>query len=304
MLVPFAPRNGESERPAPKAWEGEGQHAMIGGVPVTELIWLLIAVIAAGVVTGLLAGVFGIGGGAVIVPVLFELFRLFGVPESVRIQLCIGTSLAIIIPTAIRSYRAHQARGLVIPEVVRIWTVPAVIGVVVGSAIAAVAPEAVFKVAFVVIVWIIAARLVAGGERWRVSETLPGNALMRSYGFVIGLGSSLMGISGGSLATMALTVHGQPILNAVATSAGIGVPISIVGAVGYIAAGLPHRALLPPLSLGFVSAIGVVAIAPISSWVAPLGARLAHALPKRWLELGFATYLFLVGARFLVSLFD
>jgi uncharacterized membrane protein YfcA len=276
---------------------------MIGGVPITELIWLLLAVIAAGVVTGLLAGVFGIGGGAVIVPVLFELFRPFGVPEAVRIQLCIGTSLAIIIPTAIRSYRAHQTRGLVIPEVVRIWTVPAVIGVVVGSAIAAVAPEAVFKVAFVVIVWIIAARLVAGGERWRVSETLPGNALMRSYGFVIGLGSSLMGISGGSLATMALTVHGQPILAAVATSAGIGVPIAIVGAIGYVLAGLLHQPLLPPLSLGFVSAIGVVAIAPISSWVAPLGARLAHALPKRWLELGFATYLFLVGARFLVSLF-
>jgi uncharacterized membrane protein YfcA len=274
------------------------------GVPFTELAWLVLAVIAAGVVTGLLAGVFGIGGGAVIVPVLFELFRLFGVPKAVRIQLCIGTSLAIIIPTAIRSYRAHQARGLVIPAVVRIWTVPAVIGVIIGSAIAAVAPEAVFKVAFVVIVWIIAARLVAGGERWRVSETLPGNLLMRTYGFVIGLGSSLMGISGGSLATMALTVHGQPILAAVATSAGIGVPIAIVGTVGYALAGLPHQSLLPPLSLGFVSAIGVVAIAPISSWVAPLGARLAHALPKRWLELSFAAYLFLVGVRFLVSLFD
>ncbi|HWB49730.1 MAG TPA: sulfite exporter TauE/SafE family protein [Stellaceae bacterium] len=269
---------------------------------VAELVWLLLAVIAAGVVTGLLAGVFGIGGGAVIVPVLFELFRLFGVPEVVRIQLCIGTSLAIIVPTAIRSYRAHRARGLVIPEVVRIWTVPAVLGVAVGAAIAAVAPEAVFKVAFVVIVWIIAARLVAGGERWRVSDSLPRPAVMRSYGFVIGLGSSLMGISGGSLATMALTVHGQPILAAVATSAGIGVPIAIIGAIGYALAGLPHQSLMPPLSLGFVSAVGVVAIAPISSWVAPLGARLAHALPKRWLELGFAAFLFLVGARFLLSL--
>ena len=267
-----------------------------------ELAWLTLAVIAAGVVTGLLAGVFGIGGGAVIVPVLFELFRLFGVPEAVRMQLCIGTSLAIIIPTAVRSYRAHRTRGLVIPEVVRIWTVPAVVGVVLGSLIAAVAPEAVFKIAFVVIVWIIAARLVAGGDRWRLGETLPDRAVMRVYGFIIGLGSSLMGISGGSLATMALTVHSQPILNAVATSAGIGVPISIVGTLGYIAAGLPHRALLPPLSVGFVSVIGVAAIAPVSSYVAPLGARLAHAIPKRWLELGFAAYLLLVGARFLASL--
>ena len=267
-----------------------------------ELAWLALAVIAAGIVTGLLAGVFGIGGGAVIVPVLFELFRLFGVPEAVRMQLCIGTSLAIIIPTAIRSYRAHKARGLAVPKVVRAWTVPAVLGVMLGSAIAAVAPEGVYKAAFVVIVWIIATRLVAGGERWRIGDTLPGTWPMRFYGFVIGLGSSLMGISGGSLATMALTLHGQPILNAVATSAGIGVPISIVGTLGYVLAGLPHAALLPPLSLGFVSLIGVVAIAPISSWVAPLGARLAHALPKRWLELGFALYLFLVGARFLASL--
>jgi uncharacterized protein len=268
-----------------------------------SLASLALAVIAAGIVTGLLAGLFGIGGGAVIVPVLFEIFRILGVPEAVRIQLCIGTSLAVIIPTALRSYRAHQARGLVIPEVVRIWTAPAVLGVALGASIAAFAPEGVFKVAFVVIVWIIAARLIAGGDRWRVSEVLPGSAVMRIYGFVIGLGSSLMGISGGSLATMALTVHGQPILNAVATSAGIGVPISIAGTLGYVLAGLPHQSQMPPLSLGFVSLIGVVAIAPISSWVAPLGARLAHALPKRWLELAFAAYLLLVGARFLISLF-
>jgi uncharacterized membrane protein YfcA len=267
-----------------------------------ELAWLALAVIAAGIVTGLLAGLFGIGGGAVIVPVLFEIFRILGVPEAVRMQLCIGTSLAVIVPTAIRSYRAHRERGLVIPEVVRVWTIPAVIGVVIGSIIAAFAPEAVFKVAFVVIVWIIAARLVAGGDRWRISEKIPGRPVMQAYGFVIGLGSSLMGISGGSLATMALTVHGQPILNAVATSAGIGVPISIVGTLGYMAAGLLHRELLPPLSIGFVSVIGVVAIAPISSYVAPLGARLAHAMPKRYLELGFAAYLLLVGARFLASL--
>jgi uncharacterized membrane protein YfcA len=267
-----------------------------------ELASLALAVIAAGIVTGLLAGLFGIGGGAVIVPVLFEIFRILGVPEAVRMQLCIGTSLAVIIPTALRSYRAHQARGLVIPEVVRTWTVPAVLGVVLGSIIAAFAPESVFKIAFVVIVWIIAARLFAGGDRWRVSEALPNSAVMRVYGFVIGLGSSLMGISGGSLATMALTVHGQPILKAVATSAGIGVPISIAGTLGYIAAGLPHQALLPPLSLGFVSVVGLVAIAPISSWVAPLGARLAHAMPKRWLEIGFGLYLVAVGIRFLASL--
>ena len=111
-----------------------------------------------------------------------------------------------------------------------------------------------------------------------------------------------MGISGGSLATMALTLYGKPIHNAVATSAGIGVPITIAGAIGYLLAGLPHQSLLPPLSLGFVSVIGVVMIAPVSSWVAPYGARLAHALPKRRLEIGFGLFLLIVSLRFLVSL--
>jgi uncharacterized membrane protein YfcA len=268
----------------------------------SELAWLALAVIAAGIVTGLLAGLFGIGGGAVIVPVLFEIFRILGVPDAVRMQLCIGTSLAVIIPTVLRSYRAHQARGLVIPEVVRVWTLPAIVGVALGAAIAAVAPAAIFKIAFVVIVSVIAAKLLLAGDRWQVSDDLPGRPAMIGYGFAIGLGSSLMGISGGSLATMMLTLHGKPIHNAVATSAGIGVPISIAGTLGYIAAGLPHQALLPPLSLGFVSLIGLIAIAPLSSWVAPLGARLAHALPKRRLEIGFGLYLLAVGVRFLMSL--
>jgi uncharacterized membrane protein YfcA len=99
-----------------------------------------------------------------------------------------------------------------------------------------------------------------------------------------------------------LTLYGKPIHNAVATSSGIGVPISIAGTLGFVVAGLPHQALLPPLSLGFVSLIGVAAIAPISSYVAPLGARLAHALPKRWLEIAFGSFLVLVAVRFLVSL--
>ncbi len=271
-------------------------------IPTGELAWLVLAVIGAGIVTGLLAGLFGVGGGAVAVPVLFEIFRILDVPDAVRMQLCIGTSLAIILPTAWRSYQAHKARGLVIPDVLRIWTVPVMLGVVLGSVIAAFAPAVVFKIAFVVIAGFISSRLFFGSDRWVLANELPGLAAMSAYGFAIGLGSALMGISGGSLATAVLTLYGKPIHNAVATSAGIGVPIAIAGTLGYIAAGLPHQALLPPLSLGFVSVIGVVAIAPISSWVAPLGARIAHALPRRWLEIAFGSFLLLAAGRFLASL--
>jgi uncharacterized protein len=271
-------------------------------IPINELAWLVLAAIAAGVATGLLAGVLGVGGGGIVVPVLFELFGLFGVPDAVRMQLCIGTSMAVILPTAWRSYQAHKARGAVIPEVMRQWTWPIVAGVVLGSAIAAVAPSAIFKIAFIGIAAIIIAKMWFISDRWHIAQDLPGPAAMRAYGFAIGLGSSLMGISGGSPATLILTLYNKPIHSAVATSAGVGVPIAIAGTIGYILAGLPHLALLPPLSLGFVSLIGVAAIAPISSWVAPLGARLAHALPRRWLEIAFGSFLLLVSARFAVSL--
>ena len=224
-------------------------------VPTNEVL-SSVAVAAAGAVTGLLAGLFGIGGGAVTVPVLFEIFRVINVSDTVRMQLCVGTSLAIILPTALRSYRAHLKRGSVIARVVRLWALPTIIGVAVGSSVAAFAPAAVFKIAFVIIAAIISSKLLFGGERWWFGDQLPGRRVMIGYGLAIGLGSSLMGISGGSLATMALTLHGKPIHQAVATSAGIGVPISLAGTLGYIAAGLPHQALLPPLSIPALLRIG------------------------------------------------
>jgi uncharacterized protein len=269
---------------------------------MSELVWLGASVMVAGFVTGILAGLFGIGGGAVIVPVLFEVFGLLGVPEAVRMQLCIGTSLAIIVPTAVSSYRAHKARGFVLREVIRRWALPSMAGVAVGSALAALAPPNTFEATFVVIACLIAAKLLVGGGGWVLGTELPGAAAMTGYGFAIGLGSSLMGIAGGSLVTMTLTLYGKPIHNAVATAAGLGVPITLAGTIGYVLAGLPHQALLPPLSVGFVSVIGVVLIAPISSWVAPLGARLAHRLPKRKLEIAFGLFLVVVASRFLVSL--
>jgi len=124
---------------------------MILGVPLSEIAWLALAIVVGGVITGLLAGLFGIGGGAVIVPVLYEVFQLLGVPEAVRMQLCVGTSIAIILPTTVRSFLTHQAKGLVIPRVIRLWALPAVLGVACGAVIAAFAPPAVFKVAFVLI---------------------------------------------------------------------------------------------------------------------------------------------------------
>jgi uncharacterized membrane protein YfcA len=234
--------------------------------------------------------------------VLYEVFRILDVPDEVRMQLCVGTSLAIIVPTNIRSYLAHRAKGAVDHQVVKRWVLPALGGIAIGSVVAAFAPSAIFRLAFVVMASVIAFKLLFGRDSWRVADEFPGQPAMSVFGLLVGLSSSLMGVSGGSVANMIQTLYGRSMHQAVATSAGLGVPISIAGTIGYILAGLPHWSLLPPLSIGFVSLIGVVVMAPVSSLVAPYGARLAHALPRRRLEIGFAIFLIVVCVRFVMSL--
>ena len=272
------------------------------GVPLSEIAWLAAGIVVGGVVTGIMAGLFGIGGGAVIVPVLFEVFRVLGVPDEVRMQLCVGTSLAIIVPTNIRSYLTHRAKGAVDHRVVKLWTLPALAGIAIGSIVAAFAPPAVFRLAFVVIAAVIAFKLLFGRDGWRLADDFPGQPAMSGFGLLVGLSSSLMGVSGGSVANMIQTLYGRTMHQAVATSAALGVPISIAGTIGYALAGLPHQAQLPPLSIGFVSLLGLVVMAPVSSLIAPYGARLAHALPRRQLEIGFAIFLLVASARFVASL--
>ena len=271
-------------------------------IPLSELALMAGAVMLGGIVSGILAGLFGIGGGAIIVPILYEVFGLLDVSAAVRMQLCVGTSIAIIVPTTFWSYRAHLAKGAVLEGVVRRWALPAVVGVAVGALAAAFLPGAVFKVAFVLIASFIALKLLFARESWRLGDELPKGPLMSLYGFLVGLASSLMGVSGGSVSNLVLTLYGKPIHNAVATSAGVGVPITIAGTIGYMLAGLPHQAQMPPLSIGFVSVLGVVLMAPIASLTAPFGARLAHSLTRRRLEISFGVFLLLVSLRFVYSL--
>ena len=151
---------------------------MIFGVPFGEIALLVAGILGGGVVTGLMAGMFGIGGGAVIVPVLYEVFRVLGVDDQVRMQLCVGTSLAIIVPTNIRSYLTHRAKGAVDERVVKLWVAPAIGGIVIGSVLAAFAPPAVFRLAFVVLAGVIAFKLLFGRVSWRIAEDFPGQPAM------------------------------------------------------------------------------------------------------------------------------
>jgi uncharacterized membrane protein YfcA len=279
------------------------------GLDVTGILELASLLVAVGALAGFLAGLFGIGGGAVLVPVFYECFRLAGVPLEVRMPLCIGTSLAIIIPTSISSFRAHYARGAVDMAILRAWLLPLVVGVIAGSVTARYAPERLFKIVFVCVAWTAATRLILAREGWKFGDAFPEGLLMKFYGFVVGLLSTLMGIGGGLFLNLLMTFYGRPIHQAVATSSALAVLISIPGALGYIYAGWPAAAHYPditalqwPFALGYVSLIGAVLVMPTSLLTAPLGVKVAHAMSKRMLEVAFGMYLFIVGARFVLSL--
>ncbi|MGM4902302.1 sulfite exporter TauE/SafE family protein [Tardiphaga sp. 866_E4_N2_1] len=281
----------------------------MAGLNVTEIVELAALLIAVGALAGFLAGVFGIGGGAILVPVFYECFRIAGVPLEVRMPLCIGTSLAIIIPTSIRSFRAHMARGAVDMEILRKWWWPILIGVVIGSVTARYAPERLFKIVFVAVAWSAAARLLLARDGWKLGNDLPDGPLMKIYGFFVGLLSTLMGIGGGLFSNLLMTFYGRPIHQAVATSSALAVLISIPGAIGYIYAGWPAAARFPdvaalqlPFAIGYVSLIGALLVMPTSLLVAPLGVKAAHAMSKRALEMAFGIYLFIVGSRFVIAL--
>src|SRR6202045_4049364 len=283
----------------------------IAGLNFAELTELALLLVAVGALSGFLAGVFGIGGGAVLVPVFYECFRLAGVPLEVRMPLCVGTSLAVIIPTSIRSFRAHYRRDAVDTAIVKAWWLPIVIGVVGGSVIARYAPERLFKIVFVGVAWSAATRLLLARASWRVGDDLPKGLSMKVYGFLIGSLSALMGVGGGLFSNLLMTFYGRPIHQSVATSSALAVLISIPGALGYVYAGWPAASHYPavaalqvPFALGYVSLIGAALVMPTSLFTAPLGVKAAHAMSKPTAEVAFVCYLFIVGSRFVINLWS
>lgn len=281
----------------------------LAGLNISEVLELALLLVAVGTLSGFLAGLFGIGGGAILVPVFYECFRLAGVPLDVRMPLCVGTSLAVIIPTSISSYRAHHARGAIDKEILHTWWLPVLVGVITGSVIARYAPERLFKIVFVMVAYSAAVRMLSANENWKIGDDLPKGPLMRFFGLCVGLLATLMGVGGGLFANLLMTFYGRPIHQGVATSAAIAVLVSIPGALGYIYAGWPAAAHYPdvaalqaPLALGYVSLIGAILVMPTSLLTAPLGVRVAHALSKKTLERAYGTYLLIVGTRFAISL--
>lgn len=256
---------------------------------------LLVSLLGAGVFAGLSAGLFGIGGGAVIVPVLILLFDALGYTETGS-HVAIATSLATIILTSARSVMAHHKHQAVDWQIIRGWAPWIMLGAVMGQLLTLYLSSNALKLIFGVMAFVLAAQLFFGRPSWKLAEDMPQGAARVGLGGVVGGLSAVMGIGGGTFGVSLMTICGRPIHQAVATAAGFGIAIGLPSALTAIYVGWGREGL-PPYSLGHVNliAFGLISICTVT--MAPVGARLAHALDAALLRKLFAVLLAIVAAR-------
>lgn len=263
---------------------------------MTELVFFAAALLLTGVVSGVLAGLLGIGGGIVIVPVLDAVLSFYGTDPAIRMQVAVATSLATIIPTSISSSRAHYRRNSVDTALVRRWAVFVLAGSLAGTFIAAQVHSRTLSLVFAIVAMLIAVKMMLPLEGRTLAKQVPRGPLMAIVPTLIGGLSSMMGIGGGTLSVATLTLLNEPIHRAVGTAALFGLVISLPGTIGFMIAGYGD-ARLPPFSAGFVNLLGFALISPATWLTAPLGAALAHRLSQRRLGQIFALFLVLMSLR-------
>jgi len=266
------------------------------------LLWMIPMLALTGIAGGILAGLLGVGGGIVIVPALYYIFTYLGIDPAVKMHLAVGTSLATIVPTSIRSIRAHQQRGGFDKALFQSWAPAIVIGVIIGTFLASKANVGVLTAIFGVVGFSAALYMALGNPEWRFAQALPKGLISQPIPVFIGTVSSMMGIGGGTISVPALTLFGTPIHKAVGTSAGFGLVIAVPGFIGFIIGGW-NAPNLPPYSAGYVSLIGFALIVPLTTLAVPWGAKLAHALSQKALRAAFAIFLGLTSIRMLAETF-
>ena len=261
-----------------------------------ELVTLVIAMLVSGAAGGILAGLLGVGGGIVIVPVLEIALALVGVDASVRMHIAVATSLATIIPTSISSARAHYRRDAIDFTVIRYWSPWIVAGAIAGILIAANVGAEFLAAVFAIVALAVSIKMALPLEDKNLADDIPRGVAGPIIPVLIGAVSTLMGIGGGTLSVTAMTLSGKTIHRAVGTSALFGFVIAVPATLGYVISGWGNP-LLPAGSLGYVNLLGFVVIAPTTVLFAPLGARIAHALSRRHLSALFGVFLFVVAVR-------
>ncbi|MGK2871919.1 MAG: sulfite exporter TauE/SafE family protein [Alphaproteobacteria bacterium] len=266
-----------------------------------QLALLVAGLALTGVVAGILAGLLGVGGGIVIVPVLYHVFSGLGIDEAVRMHLAVGTSLATIVATSMRSIRAHRQKGAVDTILLKQLAPPIIAGVLGGSLIAGVVGGGALMAVFASVAMIVAVHMAFGREEWRIADHFPTGVTRAVIGGVVGSISVLMGIGGGTLGVPILSLYNIPIHRAVGTAAGFGLIIAVPGTLAMMASGWGAPGL-PPFSLGYVNLIGFALIVPTTILAAPWGAGIAHAISRPALRRAFAVFLALTSLRMILDL--
>jgi uncharacterized protein len=256
---------------------------------------LILSLAGAGLFAGLVAGMFGIGGGSVIVPVLFFLLEGMGFGDT-AMHVAVSTSLATIILTSLRSVAAHHKRGAVDWSIIRGWAPWIMLGAACGIGLSGLMSKQMLLGVFGVLLVLLAAQLFFGQPSWKLADEMPRGAGRAGLGTGVGTLSALMGIGGGTFGVSLMTLCGIPIHRAVATAAGWGVAIGLPGALAAILVGW-GRGGLPPLSLGFVYLPAFALISVFTVLMAPVGASLAHRLDAHRLRKLFGVLLALVAVR-------
>jgi len=269
------------------------------------LILMTTGLLLTGIIAGLLAGLLGVGGGIVIVPVLFLLFTYLDVPDAIIMHMAVATSLATIIPISVSSARSHYGRGAVDMSVFRNWTPPMLIGAGVAGAASGGLDSSYLQLLFGGIAIYVSLSMIRG--KASASDAAPGEAEIAPMGRgtsgkaiagVIGGASALMGIGGGSIAVPVLSALALPVHRAVGTAAAFGFLIAVPGALGFVWAGLDVDGRLP-FSFGFVNIPAALIIFSTSLFTVPLGSRIAHALNPKGLRRAFGFFLLLSALNIL-----
>jgi uncharacterized membrane protein YfcA len=267
-----------------------------------EWILLAVAMLATGCIAGVMAGLFGIGGGIVIVPVLEFALGMLGVDAAIRMHVAVATSLATIIPTSISSARAHHRRQAVDLDVVRRWAVFVLIGALLGAWIASQVHSRVLALVFATLALLVAFKMVFLPQSRNLTSGIPRAPWVPLIPVAIGNFSAMMGIGGGTFSVMTLTLFGQPIHRAVGTAALLGLVISVPATIGFMITGYADERV-PAASIGYVNLAGLALIAPTTVLTAPLGAKIAHAFSPRKLSIAFGVFLVIASARLFYQAF-
>lgn len=268
----------------------------LSALPLAEIAALVLVVAAAGLGAGFIAGLLGVGGGIVLVPVLSEVWAFLGVAPELRLPLAVGTSLATIFPTAIRSTSGHHKKGAVDWDLLRAWAPATVLGACAGMVLARYVGGAGLTLTFACGAALLALLLMTTNETTRIADKPPEGPFAWAYALGNGALSAMMGIGGGAFGATILTLHGYAIHRAIGTSAGFGLMIAVPGTLGMMINGWGQPGL-PPFSLGYVNLMAMFLIVPATMITTPWGVQAAHALGRTTLRRIFAAFLLLTALR-------